>query len=313
MRIGRRHVRRVAETAALPLLYGGLGVARLYRRSFHETSPHVYRAADRLGIYPVLDHYHEPLVRPSVNGHRPRRELPAIDFRVEQQLALLRTFAFQDELRAIPRAFPGGRAPFYGNLAFAPGDAEMLYNVVRAFRPGRMIEVGSGESTKFAAEALRVNGAGELLCIEPYEHPEFEDVGFEVVREKVEDVGTELFSTLGAGDILFIDSSHVARPGGDVVHLFTSVLPALAPGVIVHVHDIFTPRDYPPAWLRRRWFWDEQYLVEAMLAAGDRYEILLAVNLLYHEHRSELDAACPELARDEDPREPASLWLRVTA
>lgn len=311
MRIGRRHVRRAAELAGLPLLYGGLGIARLYRRSFHETSPHLYRAADRLGIYPVLDHYHEPLVRPSRNGHRPRRKLAAIDFRVDAQLELLRAFDYADELRAIPRDFTDRRTPFYRNLAFAPGDAETLYNVLRHFRPRRVIEVGSGESTKFATHALRANGSGEVLCIEPYEHPEFEDVGFEVVRSKVEDVDPGLFASLRAGDVLFIDSSHVARPGGDVVFLFTTVLPALEPGVIVHVHDIFTPRDYPPDWLERRWFWDEQYVVEAMLAAGDHYEILLAVNLLYHEHRAELDAACPELAHGEDPREPASLWLRV--
>lgn len=308
---GARHVRRAAELAGLPLLYGGLRLARFYRRSFHETSPHVYRAADRLGVYPVLDHYHEPLVRPSTNGLRPRRELPAIDFRLDAQLELLRVLRYGDELEAIPDEFLDRRTPFYRNLAFPPGDAEILYGLVRHFAPQRIVEVGSGESTKFAARALRANGRGELLCIEPYEHPEFEGVGFDVDRRKVEDVEPERFSQLAAGDILFVDSSHVARAGGDVVHLFTAVLPALASGVIVHVHDIFTPRDYPPEWLRRRWFWDEQYVLEAMLAASDRYEILLALNLLYHEHRAELDAACPVLARGQDPREPGSFWLRV--
>lgn len=311
MIVGRRHLRKAVEIAALPLLYGGLGVTRLYRRSFHETSPFVYRAADRLGVYPVLDHYHEPLVRPTKNGGRPRRDLPAIDLAVDAQLELLASFRYTEELERIPHTFVDRLTPFYDNLAFAPGDAETLYNVVRQFRPKRIVEVGSGESTKFAAHALRANGSGELLCIEPYEHPEFEDVGFEMIRGKVEDVEPAVFQVLEAGDVLFIDSSHVARPGGDVVHLFTSVLPALASGVIVHVHDIFTPRDYPPAWLARRWFWDEQYVVEAMLAAGSRYEVLLAVNMLYHDHRAELDAACPQLARGDDPREPGSLWLRV--
>jgi hypothetical protein len=128
----------------------------------------------------------------------------------------------------------------------------------------------------------------------------------------VEDLDASLFSDLDAGDVLFIDSSHIVRPQGDVLYLLHDVLPMLPPGVLVHIHDIYTPRDYPRAWLERRWFWTEQYVVEALLRESRTLEVVLAANMLFQDHAAALYEACPVIARLRTP-EPGSLWLRTVA
>jgi hypothetical protein len=135
-------------------------------------------------------------------------------------------------------------------------------------------------------------------------------MGITVIRKPVEDLAGDFFQELGSGDVLFIDSSHVVRPGGDVLHLIHNVLPYLPKGVIVHIHDVFTPRDYPADWQQRRWFWTEQYLVEALLVSNQRYRIILGANYLFHDHRAEILDALPGVERHLE-REPASLWLEV--
>jgi len=312
----RRRARAAIEWAGLPFLYAGLGIARLYRPSFHRTSRHIYRAADRLGVYPVIDHYHDPPVRDRAAAPRRPRRLPGIDLRVDEQLALLERLRYGDELRTIQRRSDGRLSPYYDNPAFAPVDGEIYHSLLRHFRPRRVVEVGSGQSTRFAARALALNARdghpAELVAIEPYEAPELDELGATVIRRRVEDVGAEYFEELEAGDVLFIDSSHVARPGGDVVFLLLEVVPALPQGVLVHIHDVFTPSDYPVEWSRRRWFWTEQYVVEALLTHNANLEVLLAVSFLLEHHPQEIAAACPVPAGTAPGPTAGSLWLRTT-
>jgi hypothetical protein len=308
-------MRRALEWAGLPLLYAGLLVARLYRPGFHETSAHVHRAADRLGVYPLIEHYHDPPVRiPARSGRQPR-VLPGVDTRLDEQLELLAHLRYGDELRAIPMRQGSDNRPFFENPAFAAADSQIYHSVLRHFRPRLVIEVGSGQSTRFAARALELNRAegspGELVAIEPYEAPELETLGVRVIRSCVEDVDADLFSELEAGDVLFIDSSHVVRPGGDVVLLLLDVIPALRPGVLVHVHDVFTPRDYPDEWIARRWFWAEQYVVEGLLTDNPRLDVLLAVDLLLSERPEAFAEACPVPSPPGPGPTPSSLWLRT--
>lgn len=118
----------------------------------------------------------------------------------------------------------------------------------------------------------------------------------------VETVDPAVFFDLKSGDFLFIDSSHVIRPQGDVVHLFLKILPSLASGVIVHLHDIFTPRDYPIEWLAKRvWLWNEQYLLEALLSGGDDWQVLGGLNHLYNGALQELESACGGHASRSQP------------
>lgn len=312
------------DLALAPVLYLSLRVARMSRR-FRRGSWVSGRVYDRVGVYPLLDHFYEPLAFPAKYLELPLeadRALPGIDFRDEAQLELLGALRFGDELLGIPREYEDeeGTEPAYNNYAFGSGDAEILYSLIRHLRPSRIVEVGSGHSTRFAVRAARANAAEDPgyrcrhVCIEPYQAPWLERLGVEVIREPVERLGREPFRELGEGDILFIDSSHVQRPQGDVLHLFLEVVPSLAPGVLVHVHDVFTPRDYPAEWiLRDRRLWNEQYLVEALLSHSSRLQVVLALNYLHHHHPEALHAACPVLAAEAAEQEPGSLWLRTRA
>lgn len=197
-----------------------------------------------------------------------------IDVRAEEQLALLQALA----------AFPvpaGAEAASAGydpdNDQFPPHDARLLYAMLRHLRPRRMVEVGSGWSTTVTAAAIRDGDLGtELTCIEPYPREFLRAMGDEITlrEEKVEHTPAKIFDALGEGDVLFIDSSHVAKTGSDVVHLFLEILPSLADGVIVHVHDIFLPEDYPVGWVRNGFNWNEQYLLQAYLIGNARARVL---------------------------------------
>ncbi len=314
--VKRQQLRPVLEFVGLPFLKLALRLVRLYRPDFVPTSPHLYALADRLGIYPLVDHYHDPPVRPAARDDTVPRQFPWLDLRVEAQLDLLRRLRYGEELSAIPLDYDGVTEPYYRNGLFGPVDAQLLYSLLRMARPQLVMEVGSGESTRFATKALAVNAAegdaGRLVAIEPYGPPYLESLGVEVVRRRAEEVDPSVFKDLAAGDVLFIDSSHVPQPGGDVPFLLLEVLPALAPGVLVHVHDVFTPYDYPAEWSRRRWFWTEQYVLEALLADNPRLEVLLAAAYLAREHPTDLAAACPVPESLSDIRT-SSFWLRTCA
>jgi hypothetical protein len=304
---------RILALAALAALPAVWPVARFqaFRRARQ-----VYRAR---GVHLVRHHYYAPTVERADLRHpldRPR-PLPGLDLNIAGQRALVSAFRWGDELRAIPLAKPDDTSFGYRNDMFGPGDAEMLYNMIRHFRPARIIEIGSGQSTLMARQALAANRAEDAgyacrhTCIEPYEVPWLERIGVDVIRQRVETVDAALFATLSTGDILFIDSSHVIRPQGDVVHEILTLLPTLAPGVIVHVHDIFTPRDYPDPWvIAEQRMWDEQYLLEAFLSFNSAFEVLLAVNMLHADHPDLLAEACPVLCADAGRYLPGSFWFR---
>jgi len=131
------------------------------------------------------------------------------------------------------------------NGALESGDAEFFYSMLRFLKPRRLIEIGSGNSTKIARNGLLQNAletreSCDHFCIEPYENPWLEQLGIKIIREPVEMVGLDVFQGLEAGDMLFIDSTHMVRPQGEVLFEYLQLLPSLASGVYVHVHDIFS-------------------------------------------------------------------------
>jgi predicted O-methyltransferase YrrM len=192
--------------------------------------------------------------------------------------------------------------------------------MIRCFKPGKIIEVGSGYSTLMAAKAISMNMDGDrnyncqFTCIEPYEHSWLEELNVKVLRSLVEEVDLSYFESLNENDILFIDSSHIIKPQGDVLFLFLHVLPVLKPGVIIHIHDIFTPKDYLEEWIiKKNRFWNEQYLVEAFLSYNDQFKIIGALNFLRHSYYQALADKCPVLKKqieDGVPREPGSIWIQ---
>ncbi|MDP3938136.1 MAG: class I SAM-dependent methyltransferase [Deltaproteobacteria bacterium] len=276
------------------------------------------RAVFRIvGVLPVRHHYHEPVVYPH-DLRQPlssERSIVGLDLREEDQLRLLRRLNYAEELAQIPLRPTGATSYYYENGAFEQGDAEFLYAVIRHFKPRRLVEIGAGFSTLMARKAIEHNRLEELsydcdhVCIEPYENKWLEATGARVIRERVERVSLGVFNQLASNDILFIDSSHVIRPQGDVIYEYLEVLGHLGRGVLLHVHDIFTPRDYPEDWvLRKQRLWNEQYLLEAYLCFNREYNVIAALNFLWHHHRSTLLHACPMLATKPNA-EPGSFWM----
>lgn len=222
----------------------------------------------------------------------------------------------------VSRSFPrtreeaAGSGYFLNNGYFGTVDAEVLYGTIRAFRPRQIVEIGSGFSSRLARRAIRDGSTGtRLTCVDPSPRTEIRDFADEHVQDVVEDLDPSyLPSLLAANDILFIDSSHMIQTGGDVPYLFLEVLPRLAEGVLVHVHDIFLPFDYPEAWMADRsqgkaWSWTEQYLVHAFLAFNNHFEILWPARAMWESHRDEIAAVIPSAALPPLVP-PTSLWLR---
>jgi len=182
--------------------------------------------------------------------------------------------------------------------------------MIRHFQPRLTIEVGGGFSSLVLGQAAEKNKNSGVICIEPFPR-EFLRNGFPglqlLIEKKVQDISLEFFSQLTSGDMLFIDSSHTVKIGGDVNYLFLEVLPRLNPGVIVHVHDIFLPFEYRRDWvLDELRFWTEQYLLQAFLTFNSDFEVLLANYCLSYYHEDQLRAAFPDLHRWIG----GSFWMR---
>ncbi len=305
---------RLYDLALAPLVTAAAVPMRAARKVAINRLPQTRAALKRAGVFPLIDHYYEPLLdTQSLNKGNSARDLPGIDFALDRQAELLAQFTDTRVLETIPAADTGSAGFYLNNGAFEAGDAEIWFHVVRHFKPARIIEVGSGHSTRMARlaiDSIRAQDpayACDHLCIEPYEMPWLEQLGVRVLRQKVEDVDPGLFDTLQSNDILFVDSSHIIRPQGDVLVEYLQIIPRLNSGVIVHVHDIFSPRDYPAEWLEYPRFWNEQYLLEAFLSHNRDWEVLLSLNLLKHERYDLLKAAAPHL---HEGREPGSFYMR---
>lgn len=294
---------------------------KLVRRLGIWRMPIAKQIFNQIGIYPIRDHYYEPMYNHTKHLHhslRDERKLPGLDLNEAGQLNWIRKFNYAEELARLPSTQPTDRTYYYNNPNFAEGDAECLYSLIRLCKPKRIIEVGSGFSTLMARAAIEQNqheDAGYQClhqCIEPYEMRWLDGVeGIEVIRQKVEDVDQSIFMQLGANDILFIDSSHVIRPQSDVLTECLEILPILRAGVLIHIHDIFTPCDYPDHWLIDEVkFWNEQYLLEGFLSCNPHFEIIAALNYLSRHHPHEMQNRFPMMRLNPAHLEPRSFWIR---
>ena len=290
-----------------------------YRKFGSARLPMTTKALKKIGLFPIRAHYYEPLFQNSEIKLplSQNRSLPGIDWNEPKQLEFLDRLTFRakliqmkwDEAPSIPNGF------HIHNPSFSSGDAEYLYQFLRDTKPGRVMEIGSGHSTKVAMLALHRNAEESGIkavhtCIEPYEMAWLESFPqIEVIRRKVEDCGLDWSQELRAGDLLFVDSSHMIRPQGDVLKEYLEIFPQLASGVYIHVHDIFSPKDYLHEWVVDEVkFWNEQYLLEALLSNSDRYEVIGALNYLKHSHYDRMKEVCPYLTAE---REPGSFYIRV--
>jgi hypothetical protein len=239
-----------------------------------------------------------------------------LDLNADMQLHYLRDVfpRYQSEYAKIPLDQPrdwNTRPRFFRhNDAFLALDALVYWAMIRAHKPARVVEIGSGFSTLLAAEAVRVNGGGSVVAIDPYprEFIRRNDLGIDVRVAPAEHLASDLLLTLEPNDIVFIDSSHVVRRAGDVVWFFLSVLPALPEGVIVHVHDIHFPFDYPQTLMfDRNVYWTEQYLLHAYLLKNTSDEVLFASRFSAERFPETCRLAFPDIEQVHG----ASFWMRV--
>ena len=270
-------------------------------------------------------HYYSPMY--DANALRERRSeiwpqtprtTPDVRWRDEAQVELCR-----DVFAAADAAGPGApsgrrRNHLLGRQRSVPGTRRLGAGCDSYGRssPARMIEVGSGFSSLITARVNReeLDGALDFTCIEPYPRG-FLTAGVPGItrlrEELVQETPLEVFDELGAGDILFIDTSHTVKTGGDVSWIFGEIVPRLAPGVYVHVHDIFLPGEYPEQWVAEGWGWNEIYLVRAFLSYNDTFEVVWGAQYMLQNHHDDVLAAFPG-QREYEHRGGGALWLRRT-
>ena len=274
-------------------------IATVMPRCLHSGKFHkIFPVWERHGFHVTPVHFYQPIPDtqslPESLWNRPS-ELVGIDMNDAMQLDLLRNHfpKFRHEYDQFPTEPTGEPGRFHFNNGLFDGtDALVAYCIIRHFQPRLIIEVGSGFSSLVTAEAIAKNKNSALICIEPFPL-DFLRQGFpglhSLIEKKVEDIDFEFFSQLDSGDILFIDSSHTVKIGGDVNYLFLEVLPRLNPGVIVHVHDIFLPFDYRRDWVMDEFrFWTEQYLLQAFLSFNSEFEVLMANSYVAHRYMKDL-------------------------
>ena len=242
----------------------------------------------------------------------PEPSLPAIDLREGEQVALLEELAPLLADVAFPRERSDEFRYWYENEAFSYGDAIALHLLLRHLRPKRMIEIGSGFTTAVALDTAErhLDGLLQLTCIEPDASTLRRLVRptdrFELVESMLQTVPVESFDRLEANDILFVDSTHVSKAGSDVNLVFFEILPRLRSGVVVHLHDVFHPFEYPRRWLEEGRAWNEAYLLRAFLEYNREFEVLLFNEYLGRFHRAWFERNMPLWLENTG----GSFWMR---
>jgi len=238
-----------------------------------------------------------------------------------RQLELLALFKskFEREYALFPSSKTTVSYEYYlDNGKFGRVDGELLYCFVRFLKPSRIIEIGSGNSTYLSAKAILANRLEdhnytcELIAIDPQPNKTLIG-GFpglsEVIPRAVQEVPLAEFESLRKNDILFIDSTHSLKIGSDVHYEYLEIIPRLQAGVVIHVHDIFLPNEYPREWITKYFlFPNEQYVLQALLSFSDRFEVLMSASYLQTYQPESLGTAFNSYRPGETI--PGSFWFR---
>lgn len=297
-----------------------------------------FRGMQKMGVNVTPNHYYWPV--PDL-AELEKREWPiystppGCQFDLKKQAELAREFSSRYGRECSFSTDPHESSYHYNNGYFEAVDAEIAYFMVRHFKPARIVEIGTGYSTRVLATALQQNSQldalpGQLISIDP--NPErFLKNGWRSfvvqIPRVIQEVELEFFDTLQSGDVLFIDSSHVVSVGSDVLREYLQILPRLKPGVLVHIHDIFLPSDYPrDAVLNNLWFWSEQYLLQAFLSFNLQFEVLWASSAMQIQYPWVLEQCFPRWRNsyrnmpvsrrrfvptaDQDRVWPSSFWMQ---
>lgn len=284
--------------------------------------PFSYAQKNGLHILPV--HYYSPI--PNTSELSPaifekESKLKGVELNLDSGLDLLSKLstAYKAEYSKFPSKPTSNRQEFYlNNSAYGRGDAEILYSMIRHIKPKRIIEIGSGRTTLLMSQAIRQNCLEsadyncDFIAIEPYPPEYLNPLPAEVSKMlpvQLQTVPMEQFTALEKDDILFIDSTHVVSVGSDVVYEYLEILPCLNEGVIIHIDDIFLPTDYPKDWIHKsRFFWNEQYLLQAFLAFNREFEVIMPTHALDRQYPEAMESYIPSCK--QRPYSASSFWLK---
>jgi predicted O-methyltransferase YrrM len=293
----------------------------------------LYEVGLNFGLIILPKHYYIPfpdlrVVRRTRAQWACRSAMIGVDMDLDRQAQYLREMVkpFEPEYRgncAYRRAVEGAFGPGYGYV-----EAQALHGVIRAVKPRRIIEIGSGVSTYCMLEAVQKNGGEhhtEVTCVEPHPSAWLREAPVKLIESSMQEVPLELFGTLEAGDFLFVDSTHTVQLGGEVNRIVLEVLPGLKPGTLIHFHDIYFPYDYPRDADRSFFQSMETALLHAFLIGSRTIEVLICLSQLHYDRRETLREVFPEYNPQEDvdglstgradatKHFPSSIYLRATA
>jgi hypothetical protein len=262
-------------------------------------------------------------VAPRESGHRdPSPHVPGrllghagLDLRLADQLERLARWRESyprvfDDLRRDPRINTQCQGkPYVHNGTYPTPDAEIYAAMILDFRPRRIVEIGAGFSTRIARRSVHfLSERCPITVIDPQPRTDVTGDADEAVLRPVEETSVTALLQ-GERSLLFIDSSHVTRCGGDIPYLYNVLLPDVPAGTVVHVHDVFLPYDYPIQYQKR--LYTEQYVLHALLAHGERYRVVFATHCMSRQHPDAMRAAFGDIVAREDPYYGASFWFEV--
>lgn len=242
-----------------------------------------------------------------------RPPCPMIDWNVEGQLATAeRVGNYVEELRDVPVDHAPGTPEYcWNNGMWNNADALVQYGLIRDLKPRRVVEIGCGWSSLLLQRALDRNQTPcQVMQIEPYPNTTLSSLfpkDWQLYQMPLQRAPFEIFESLQTDDICFYDGSHCSKPASDVNWFFFEILPRLAPGVVIHLHDIFLPDDYPDPWIfERGQTWNEQYLLQAFLMNNHDYKILIANAFLSKTNPETLEG----FYRGVQPYWGGSFWMQ---
>jgi hypothetical protein len=264
-----------------------------------------------------IEHFYSPF--PAIADIKnppppPHFEIPGIDLNTEEQFKLL------DEIEPFYKELPfkDKKAPdlryYFLNDAYSYSDAIFLYCMLRKLNPKRIIEAGSGFSSCVTLDTNELYFNNQINCsfVEPYPEllksliKENDNSNIRIYESKLQNVPLDVFMELKANDVLFIDSTHVAKFNSDVNYVIHKILPVLAEGVYIHFHDIFYPFEYPTEWLLEGRAWNEQYVLRAFLEYNIKFKIILFNTYLETIFREKLEKRFPLIFKNTG----GSIWIK---
>jgi len=298
------------------------------------TSFRLFLLLDRLGLHALPKHYYTPVpdydwLKKNKQAWIGRTDLTGVHWDLDEQLEWLAQICppYYHEVAGL-EFFRRTTASAVGP-GFGPIESQVLHCFIRANAPNRIIEIGSGVSTAcmvFASDLNRREGKSpsRITCVEPHPKRAFDNIKNNIhhLRESCQTVPDSIFKELGPGDLLFIDSSHSVKVGSEVIRIYLDIIPKLAPGVFIHIHDIFLPYLYQRSVLSNYFAWQETSLLLALLINNKQLSVLTCLSALHYDRAEKLAGLLPDyeprdgvegLDRSSAPEGhfPASLWLKT--